>query len=271
MLQVLLPIIVAGLSALAILYLLLQRVATSRRENGYQALPIHRPDFEQDSDTDSDDEFAEHLSLRHTLSRTTADVQVKLDRPYAERTAVIVEILCVVGIIAAQLALFTSIPDGRNWTTILPVITWTYTLGLVVTRFTYSNEGETDLSFLWDHTALIYLFNFLFMVAPFRSTLIHPESELSEILIITRFALACILCAITVSVRKGNSIVVQDIVNGLEPSREPVASLFSLASFSWLDGMVWQGYWKPLKLTDVWNLRNDDVAAAVLTHFRQTK
>ena len=272
LLQVLLPSATAALSALCVLYLLVRRMSRRRRDRAYQALPTHRQSFDQGEETDSDsDEFAEHLSLRHTLSRQTADVQIKFDRPPAERTAVTIEVLCVIGIIATQLALFTSISDSRDWPSIFPVLAWTYTLGLVVTRFIYSDEGETDLSFLWNHTALVYLFNLIYLASPFRSTFIHPSSGVKDTLSIVRYALVCLLCAITVSVRKGNSIVVQDIVNGLEPSHEPVASLFSLASFSWLDKMIWQGYWTPLSISDVWNLRNDDVAVSVLFTFRQTK
>lgn len=63
----------------------------------------------------------------------------------------------------------------------------------------------------------------------------------------------------------------QGITDGLEPSREPLASLFSLATFSWVDGIVWKGFWEPFVVDGIWNLRNDDLAANVLTAFRQTK
>jgi hypothetical protein len=249
----------------------LRRAKLSRQERGYQQLPTRHNVCDDDETDDDDDEFAEHLGLRRTISRTTLDLHVELNKPHAERFAVMVEVFCLIGIIATQLAMFTSLPGARDWTTMVPVVAWTYTLALVAIRLAYSTAGENAFSILWDHTALIYLFNFLFLVVPFRSALVHPDSQLSQVLMVARFALVCILCIITVSVRKGNSVVVQEIVGDLEPSRESVASLFSLASFSWVDGIVWKAYWKPLALSGVWNLRNDDMAASVVGSFRQTK
>ena len=274
MLQVLLPVVVAGLSAIALLSRALRRAAKSRQDRGYHQLPTHRDTIGvgiDDGDTEDDDEFAEHLSLRHTLSRTTLDHHIELDKPRAERFAVIIEIFCLVGVVATQVAVFTSVPGARDWPTLVPVATWTYTLVLAAIRLACSAAEDSDFSYLWDHTALIYLFNFLFLAIPFHSALVHPVSPLSEVLEIARFALVGVLCIITISVRKGNSVVAQEIVGDLEPSREPVASLLSLASFSWVDGIVWKGYWKPLTLNDVWNLRNDDVAVSVLACFRQTR
>lgn len=115
------------------------------------------------------------------------------------------------------------------------------------------------------------MFNFLLIAVSFRSALIHPESTASQTLAITRFALVSVLCIIAVTSRAGNKVVTQEIMDGLEPSQEPLASLFSLACFSWIDPLIWKGYWKPFELPDVWNLRNDDIAVIVLSTYRQTK
>ncbi|KAI5791332.1 P-loop containing nucleoside triphosphate hydrolase protein [Pyronema domesticum] len=266
-LQILSPVIIAGLSATILLSIGVSRAISSRRQDGYEQLPTHAT-ADTAEDDDSDD-FAEHLSLRRTITRDTADMIIKLDKPPAEKFAVIVEILCLLGLIGAYLAEFI-LSGTTNWLPLVPLATWLYTLGLVVIRLSHSGQQDT-FGHLWDHTALIYLFNFICLAVPFRSVLIHPETQLQEILMCSKFALVGLLCIITVSVRKGNSVVVQEVQGDLEPSREPVASLFSLASFSWVDGIVWQGYWTPLKLEDVWALRNDDVAMAVLSNFRQTK
>jgi hypothetical protein len=274
LLLVLLPVILVGLSAAALSVQAVRQIMLSRRARGYQPLSTRQDALGvgiEDEDTDDDDEFAEHLSLRRSISRTTADFQLKQDKPRTERAAVIVELLCIVGIIGVQVAELVATPETRNWRTVVPIVTWGYTLGLAAVRLAYSQQENAKFASLWGHTALIYLFSCIFIVVPFRSVLIHPDSRLSELLMILRFALISVLCLITISVRKGNSMVTQEIVNGLEPSREPVASLISLASFSWVDDIVWKGYWKPFVLTDIWNLRSDDIAASVLTSFRQTK
>lgn len=141
----------------------------------------------------------------------------------------------------------------------------------MLARFFKSRGGPGESSSLWDHTALIYMMNFFFVCIPFRSAIIHPLSEVLRNADIARFVFISILCIVTISVRKGNTVVVQAISDGLEPSKEPLASLWSLASFSWIDRLIWNGFWKPLDLQDIWNLRNDDLAVTVLMNYRQTK
>lgn len=142
---------------------------------------------------------------------------------------------------------------------------------LATLRLWFSGSGDYDLPSLWDHTSLLYLFNFIFATVAFRTALIQPAIGVYGALTITQFALISLLCVIAVSSRRGNKPVKLEVVDGLEPSREPLASLFSLATFSWVDGLVWKGYWKPFVLEEVWNLREDDIAYSVLSTFRQTK
>lgn len=71
--------------------------------------------------------------------------------------------------------------------------------------------------------------------------------------------------------RKGNRVVQQQIVDGLEPSHERVASLLSLATFSWADAIVWKGFHQVFEMKDVWSLLPHDLAVNAITSFRQTK
>ena len=115
------------------------------------------------------------------------------------------------------------------------------------------------------------MLNFIFITVPFRAALIHPVSPLEHGLTITEFVFISILCTVALSSRWGNKPVVQEVHGGMEPSREPLASLFSLMTFSWVDSIVWKGYWKNFELEDVWALRADDAAVAVLSTYRQTR
>lgn len=142
---------------------------------------------------------------------------------------------------------------------------------LATLRLWFSGSGDYDIPSLWDHTSLLYLFNFVFATVTFRTALIQPAIGLYETLTIVQFTLVSLLCTIAVSSRRGNKPVKLEVVDGLEPSQEPLASLFSLATFSWVDAIVWHGFWKPFELSTVWNLREDDIAYSVLSTFRQTK
>lgn len=146
-----------------------------------------------------------------------------------------------------------------------------YILLLATIRLMFPKTTRYPTTSLWDHTALLYLFNFIFSSVSFRTALIHASSKLAQALSISEFSLVTLLCIIALSSRRGNKPVWQEAHNGLEPSQEPVATVFSVLTFGWVDPIVWKGYWKPFELSDVWNLREDDFAVYVLNAFRQTK
>lgn len=83
------------------------------------------------------------------------------------------------------------------------------------------------------------------------------------------FALTSLLFLISLCSRKGNKIVELEYEGDILPAREPTASVFSLATFSWVDPIVWIGYKKTYELTDVWNLTSKDKAANIIGRYRQ--
>jgi len=117
----------------------------------------------------------------------------------------------------------------------------------------------------------LYLINFLLQSVTFRTALIHPPTKLEQSLVISQFALLSALVTIAFTTRRGNKTVWQEKVGELTPSKEPLASLFSLATFGWINPLIWRGYFHPLELKDVWNLREDDLSVFVIASFRQTK
>lgn len=247
----------------------------------------------EDTDED-DDEFAEHLSLRLTISKT-GDAQLKIDRPKGEVLLVLLEELALLGLVGIYVAelvtgVYTERKHGEraawagfvSWVSSLNEFSnrnldeltkelKAYILILTTTRLVLKNSTQYPIPQLWAHTTFLYMLNFIFITVPFRSALIHPSSSLARSFSIAEFVLALTLCTIAVSSRWGNRPVVQEIHDGMEPSKEPLASLFSILTFSWVDPIVWKGYWKTFELEDVWALRADDVAASVLSTYRQTK
>ena len=102
MFEVLLPLLVVSCSILLLTAEGLRRVYSSRkRAKGYHQLQAHdvaRPPTaynEEDTDED-DDEFAEHLSLRLTMSKPN-DAEIKVDRPRGEYFLVALEQLAIIG------------------------------------------------------------------------------------------------------------------------------------------------------------------------------
>jgi ABC-type multidrug transport system fused ATPase/permease subunit len=224
----------------------------------------------------ADEEDDEGLTIsggRLALAKTTTRGSVAaIDNPRGQYTLLVIELLAITavdGINILALVLHAYGPRG-TLATVAGIITWTYILVLGCLRLTLS-KTRWKIPRIWNHTASLYAFLWLFSIIIFRSAIIHPRSETAQALVIGEFTLISILFGIAITTRKGNKSVVLEWEDGIEPSREPLASLFSIATFGWVDAIVWQGYKKTFELPDVWNLVPRDKAAAVLADYRQLK
>ncbi len=237
----------------------------------YQSIPA-----EDDGATTADDEEDEGLTIgggRLALTKTTTKGSIAaIDTPPAQHTLVVVELLAITAIIAINVVALILHSYGPNGThaTVAGIVTWVYVLILTTSRLLLS-QTRWRIPRVWNHTAALYGLMWLFSLIIFRSALVHPRSRVAQALIISEFSLNSLLFGIAITTRKGNKAVVLEWENDIEPSREPLASLLSLATFGWVDAIVWQGYKKTFELPDVWNLVPKDKAAAVLADYRQLK
>ncbi|KAI1500567.1 hypothetical protein F5X99DRAFT_234366 [Biscogniauxia marginata] len=280
-LKILFPLIVISLSFLTLIIHSILRSITSKRSDGYNQLPNHRdhtevPPEEEDSLSTDDEEglsIAANGGGRLALVKTTTKGSiVQADTPRGENLLVVVEELAICCLIAVNaIALITDTYDGRGRTAaIVGLLTWVYVLVLATLRL-FLGHTKWRVPRLWNHTATIYALQWPISIILFRSVLVRASSRLTQVLVIIEFALTTLLFTIAVTTRKGNKTVVLEWEDDMEPSREPLASLLSLATFSWIDGMLWEGYKAPLDMSRVWNLMPRDKAATVLAHYRQVK
>ncbi len=281
-LQVLLPLAVSGASLFCLLIQIIRQFSLSWRSNVYAP-------FEGSNETNSDNGLAidhqdrfEHnqsfeeiseinrLALQRTVDRTNESV-LEVSLPRGEIAIVIVEVVVLAGEVAISLAALLTHAWGRHGS--LPALaglaTWGYTLALALLRLLLPGSRTSQLLKLWNHTAALYALQWVFTVLLFRSAIIHPRSNQARALMITQFFFATILTLIAIASRKGNKAVVLEYKDDIEPSKEPLASLLSIATFGWVDAIVWQGYKKAYEISDVWNLAPKDKAAAVLADYRQ--
>ncbi|KAF2205146.1 hypothetical protein GQ43DRAFT_437266 [Delitschia confertaspora ATCC 74209] len=285
-LQTLFPLIVCGIS---LLYLLLQlyRTRTSptsfHKYNPLDSVPNLWSDGprprrrEEDTDSDSDateDTFERnhHLALHPTASHRTVSI-VAIDKPRGEVTVVALEELAVLAELGVHVAIFFTGVGGRKGkaAAIASIAVWAYVATLASLRLLFSSTGRFSFPRLWYHTAFIYGALWCFTILLFRSAIIHPRSNLARNLTIIDFALVSLLFIISLTSRKGNKAVQLEYEGDIEPSREPKASVLSLATFGWVDAIVWKGYQKTYEITDVWNLIPKDKAEAVIADYRQVK
>ncbi|KAK0635814.1 hypothetical protein B0T17DRAFT_624801 [Bombardia bombarda] len=288
-LKILLPLIVIGLSFLQLFIGNILRAATrnQKQDNGYQRVannegaPIsshaHTDLPEQEelvSESEEDDEDLAINGGRLALAKTATHGSIKqADAPPGQTLSVVIEELAIAALVGVNAVALTTGAFGKDRGTISAIVgltVWVYLLILVSLRLFLGNS-QWRVPQIWNHTAAIYSVQWLFTTVIFRSVLVHPSSQLTQILIIVEFALNTLLFSVAMLTRKGNKVVVLEWEEGIEPSRENLASLFSHFTFAWVDSVLWAGWKEPLDLTRVWNLLPRDKAAAVLANYRHFK
>ena len=290
-LQTVFPLVLCGLSILVLSVQIILHLSKSRAATGYHQLstadrddiagfPRYRDEEneeEAEEDTSMSDSEDDVIAINRTLSlqRTRSNVEsvITVDQPKGKNIIIALETAAVTGEVGIHILILVkgvwgnhdSIAAGSS------LAVWIYILTLTVLRLFLSNSTRPAFSKLWNHTAVLYSTLWILSSLLFRTAIIHPRSTLARIIAIVDFALTTILLLIAVLGRKGNKAVILEFEGALEPSREPLASVFSRMTFSWVDPIVMKGYKKTFELADIWNLMPKDKAAAILAEFRQTK
>ncbi|KAI1622463.1 ABC bile acid transporter [Exophiala viscosa] len=271
-LETLFPLLACAISFLLLLsQLILQRVQKQSRKRHSILVDISDEDETSiDADEDDDDSLA-RLTLQKTYSHGhhgTKDV----DRPTGEVFLVTIEFLLVLGQLVLNIVNTLDTSNRRRRASIAETTVSAYLSILAGSRLlATTTTWAIPVKHLWDHSALLYATQWLTLVWVFRSVLVHPVDRLLQITTIISFVITSILVLITLCSRKGNRGVLLEYEGDIEPSREPLASILSHATFTWVDPIVWRGYKRTLELTDVWNVALADKAETVLAHFRQIK
>lgn len=85
----------------------------------------------EETDAD-DDEFAEHLSLRHTRSNVE-EADIVVDRPRTEVIAVVVEAVSVLAIVGTYIASWFLNENHRfSWPFVIQALPWVNDLYLMI-------------------------------------------------------------------------------------------------------------------------------------------
>ncbi|KAJ8611360.1 hypothetical protein MRB53_038030 [Persea americana] len=238
--------------------------------------PGYVPPTEQSAtsaDIDDEIERTAELNLHPTVSHAGSTTIVEPDKPKYELLVVAIELVAVVVEIAvnAAAAIWAAQSHKPTIDTVAGVVFWGYVLLLTGSRFVLTWSSKFSFTQLWYHTAFLYCFQWLMTLLILRTYIIYPRPAPLQGLLITDFVFVTVLSVIALSSRKGNKPVALEYEGDIPPAREPVASVFSLATFSWVDAIVWHGYKKTFELADVWNLARKDKAAVVLANYRQVK
>ncbi|KAF2128447.1 hypothetical protein P153DRAFT_318274 [Dothidotthia symphoricarpi CBS 119687] len=279
-LKTLFPLVVCGVSLVYLLVQLYFAATASKYYHVYTVLddPRHvwafsSPHYDGDADdSDLEDDFDrnEDLALHPTISHHS---KMAVDKPRGQLTVVVLEEAAVLAQLGVHVAILFTGAWGKHGkiAALANIAVWSYIATLASLRLLFSSTSRFSLPMLWYHTAFIYGFQWVISMLLFRSAIIHPRSDVYQKLAILDFVLVSLLFLISLLSRKGNKTVELEYEGDITPAKEPIASVFSLATFSWVDSIVWTGYKKTYELSDVWNLPPNDKAAAVISNYRQVK
>ncbi|KAK9431675.1 hypothetical protein V1505DRAFT_367587 [Lipomyces doorenjongii] len=148
-------------------------------------------------------------------------------------------------------------------------IFWVYCLVLSLFRHT---RVSNDIAFtISGHLALLYSLGWSIAVVHCRSLFLADHSELVQFVSIVDLIVCSILSYLALASPLGIVPPYVEARKNLQPSREPMANLYSILTFSWVHPIVWKGYFQPLTLDDLWDLSADRRAATVIREFRSIR
>ncbi|KAL8705952.1 MAG: hypothetical protein Q9201_000946 [Fulgogasparrea decipioides] len=217
-------------------------------------------------ETNTDD----NLRLESKPDRKT---QPTLKTGHRKRNLVLqaTEVLAVIAELVLNAIAVQSHTDRARLAAIAGLLQWTYIFFLVTLPMTSFENVTSHDRLLEHHKASLYGVSWVVSVLLSRSVLIHshpwsdPKLRLVELFLISLLFVSSI-CSSDRSWKTGD----QSLRDCCQP-REPDASIVSLATFMWVDPIIWRGYQKTYELIDVWDLPSADSAAKVLAKFRQTQ
>lgn len=228
-------------------------------------------------DEDYDEENDPDLMLHKAITNASTIEQFVEDRPKGQKLVNVLEVALVMAQVAISIAFLAqrrSRDEGKDWSaaaSVTSLVSWIYIFCLVAVRLVIRSPSSQEQTLpLWNHVAFLYGIKWFIDVFLFRSALMHDDYP-ARVYTIVQFAITSALFILILGTRKGDKTILVQQENGLTPPQDQFASLFGLATYSWLDSLIWKGYKAPLEITDVWNLRPAYHAAAVLKHWRTAK
>lgn len=283
-LQTLFPLLASGASILYVLTSWAAHVAYIRRSHDHTTVEsVKYTQIDSSESQGQSDRLdwvrsngglaGDDLSILYKTNSPIGKSIVKVDHPSGAKLVAAAEIIAIAGEVSIHLTALLTHAGNRDGSlpAIVELSSWIYIAALVVLRHLLAKYQPASTPNLWNQTAVLYGLHWLFIALSFRSAVIDPRSRVLQGLMITDFALATVLLLITIGSRKGNRPIALLYEDNIPPSKEPLASLFSIATFSWVDAIVWQGYKKTYEMSDVWNLAPRDKAVALLANYRQLK
>ncbi|KAK9451196.1 P-loop containing nucleoside triphosphate hydrolase protein [Limtongia smithiae] len=174
--------------------------------------------------------------------------------------------------VLAILSLLWYAPAREDWEhygfrALIGALFWVYTAFLVNLRL--SKDSEFVPSHIWAHIFALYSYSWISALISFRSAVIHPYHWIIDTTSAVDFFLTTIILGFGLMMNTSHKPIYIESHHGYDPNLEPLAGIAAKMSFSWVDPIIWKGYFKILTIQDIWDLTESDRANKILKEFRR--
>lgn len=259
--QTLLPALIGVISLLILATALSYHLANSA------AISYSRIDDLSASSDDTED--TEHdIFARASASQKDIRVQEYFPKPRFETALKSIEVFSAAALFVLNIVAGCFF-KGRL-PSIVQALFWIYaTILISIKNFRILSPSWSKTLFC--HVVVIIGLSWPLALFEFRAVLLRNTSQFKYLIETFKFIFVTALFVITLTSRISDQPYRTKSSKGLPPTQEPLASLFSLAAFNWVNPVIWNGFFEPHIMENVWDLREDDYAQTILGAFTATK
>lgn len=199
-------------------------------------------------------------------------------RGFVEKSRTIVEFLLVLGQFIFHCFILMNYSKRSSEfalrSSVMGVLQWAYLLAVVSLRLVNINQSVKFINKypgnIWAVSFVSYMFLFVSNLLPFRSIYIgHIKSKLVRDYYLSQTYIDLTLFLLLFFSPSGNKYPVVYRTDGtITPSPEPVSSIASFVSWSWLNRFVWAAHKSTIENKDVWGLSLEDYSIFVVKKFK---
>ena len=186
-----------------------------------------------------------------------------------------IEVCCLLGELVIQaLALSVVEPrfrDPHTFPLVLSTIPWLYITGLLVLSISNQKLAKCNISLdaeLSYHRATFYCLQGILTAARFRSIAIHRSSIATRTATSLDFALNMVLI-LNVLFASNRRLPLDGPLSSLTSSGELSSSIFSKATFTWVDALIWRRDTKDYEISNLWDLLPRDKSFFIMMGFQK--
>lgn len=220
----------------------------------------------------------EKLKFVNTKGEPHGKVEI-VRRGFIEKSRTIVEFLLVLSQLIFHVFVALNYTGTYNEfplsSSVMGVVQWALLFFVVSIRLLNINQSIKWINKypgnIWSISFVSYMFLFLSNLLPYRSIFIgHIKKNVIKNYYLSQTYIDLVLFLLLFLSPQGNkNSVIYTTDSTITPSPEPVSSIASFISWSWINKFVWTAHKSTIEFKDVWGLSLEDYSIFVVKKFRR--